>query len=342
MIEVINHGVLLRATKEPFESFAVLNPGCLLVDDILHMTYRAIAPGNYSTIGYAQFKDHQLLYRAKEPLLKIEHPFEQHGLEDPRLVYCEGTYYLFYVVYDGANTQVAYATADTLPAFTKQTVISSQLSYKKIQAVCRSKADNINYQYFCQRYLNVSPEQGQKLLWEKDSFIFPRKFASKFALVYRFFPEIRVIYFTDFHELTTDYWLNDFASGQDKTILAPHFPFENLFIGGGCPPVETADGWLLVYHAVSESNGKQSYQAAVALLDRDDPTHILGQLPYPLFTPNHSWEQEGNVSNVVFPTGAVSQNGRLFIYYGAADSEIAYCSVEIDNLLAELHKHPVH
>jgi predicted GH43/DUF377 family glycosyl hydrolase len=49
-----------------------------------------------------------------------------------------------------------------------------------------------------------------------------------------------------------------------------------------------------------------------------------------------NWERIGNVDNVVFPTGAVIDKNRLYIYYGAADKLIALKSVGLEELLHEL------
>ena len=336
MIKVTNHGVLLQPTTLEFESQAVLNPGCVLVDGILHMAYRAVAPGNYSSIGYAQFKDNQLIYRATEPILKSDRATEQHGIEDPRLVFYDGTYYLFYVAYDGTDAQVAYATATELPHFTKQGIISSRLSYKELQAECENQKPETSYGYFCTHYFKTSSPWRDSLIWEKDSFMFPRKINGQFALIYRFSPEIQVIFFDKFSDLTTDYWLKNFRDIRKDTVLVPEFPFEELFIGGGCPPIETEAGWLLIYHAVGQEDGKRIYRAGAALLDLHDPTRVIGRLPYPLFSPDHEWEKQGDVPNVVFPSGAVVEDGVLSIYYGAADSSIGYCTVNLADLVQEL------
>jgi predicted GH43/DUF377 family glycosyl hydrolase len=57
-----------------------------------------------------------------------------------------------------------------------------------------------------------------------------------------------------------------------------------------------------------------------------------------LFSPIEPWEKQGDVNNVVFPTGTVLKDGRLFIYYGAADKRIAAKSLDIKELLKELKK----
>lgn len=121
-------------------------------------------------------------------------------------------------------------------------------------------------------------------------------------------------------------------------MLEPKFQFENRYIGGGCPPIETAAGWLIIYHAVEDSSFGKIYHATAALLDLKNPQKVLGRLTEPLFSPQASWEKIGVTNNVVFPTGAVVRDKRLYIYYGAADKLIASKSVDLTELLTELTK----
>ena len=67
---------------------------------------------------------------------------------------------------------------------------------------------------------------------------------------------------------------------------------------------------------------------------------VIGRLKKPLFSPSEPWEKKGDVNNVVFPTGAVVQEGRLTLYYGAADKLIAAKSVDLEELVSELKNNP--
>jgi mannose-6-phosphate isomerase-like protein (cupin superfamily) len=155
-------------------------------------------------------------------------------------------------------------------------------------------------------------------------------------------PGIQVLYFDSFDQLTPEFWIEAFSRFEQKVMLEPRYPFEGRYIGGGCPPIEIPEGWLLIYHAVSgDDNGKHLYRAGIALLDKEDPTKVIGRLSCPFFSPQFSWEKEGVVPNVVFPTGAVIKDGRLLIYYGAADTHIASCSVDVAQVVTELLENPL-
>ena len=93
---------------------------------------------------------------------------------------------------------------------------------------------------------------------------------------------------------------------------------------------------MLIYHGVKDTVDGYSYSACAALVDIDDPRIEIARLPYALFSPDLQWELEGYVNNVVFPTGTALFDGRLYIYYGAADDRIAVASVELKELLTEL------
>ena len=111
---------------------------------------------------------------------------------------------------------------------------------------------------------------------------------------------------------------------------------ESKYIGGGCPPIETEQGWLVIYHGVEETDKGLVYSACAALLDLDDPSLEIARLPYALFSPEHDWELNGKVNNVVFPTGTSLFGDTLYIYYGAADEQIACASLSLSALISEL------
>jgi beta-1,2-mannobiose phosphorylase / 1,2-beta-oligomannan phosphorylase len=123
---------------------------------------------------------------------------------------------------------------------------------------------------------------------------------------------------------------------HNHIVLDPVHQHESAYIGGGCPPIETPHGWLIIYHGVEKTEKGFVYSACAALLDIDNPARVLARLPYALFSPEYDWELTGEVNNVVFPTGTSLFGNTLFIYYGAADSHIAIASVKLTDLVDEL------
>ncbi|MBI4457629.1 hypothetical protein HY633_01550 [Candidatus Uhrbacteria bacterium] len=335
MIEIRDEGVILEKSDLPFENQAVLNPACIEVDGVTHMFYRAVRRGDMvSTIGYCQLVDNKVIKRSAEPVIRPEFDYEKGGVEDPRIVLLDGTYYLFYTAFDEKNALIAYATSTDLKKFTKQGTISTKITYDEAEDLFRQSRVRDKYSFYEAYFKDIAGKDV--MLWEKDAFIFPRKFNGKFALVHRILPGIQILFFDDFKDLNDAFWRNYLKELNRYILLDSEFKFENRNIGGGCPPVWTKDGWLLIYHAVEDRPRGKVYHAAAALLDPEDPLKVIGRLPQPLFSPTSEEERLGDVNNVVFPTSAIVKDGRLFIYYGAADSRIMCKSVDLEELVGEL------
>jgi predicted GH43/DUF377 family glycosyl hydrolase len=109
-------------------------------------------------------------------------------------------------------------------------------------------------------------------------------------------------------------------------------------VGGGVPPIETENGWLLLYHGVDAG---RRYHAGALLLDLLDPTRILARLPYPVLSPTAPYETTGDYAGCVFPQGYFLERGELFISYGAGDKCTAVAKVRLADLLEALREHPV-
>lgn len=337
MLKIKDEGIILKPTRLMFESKAVFNPGCIEVNGITHMFYRAVDRQDISTIGYCQIKDNQVVNRWKRPILVPEHDYEKKGMEDPRITYLDGTYYLFYTAYDGINALIAYATSQDLVHFKKQGIISPRISYDEAEDIFRNSQVKEKYRMF---ELFYKETRGKNvLLFEKDACLFPQKFKGKFALIHRILPSIQLILFDKFAELNNSYWRQYLKNLGENVVIDPLYWYESRNIGGGCPPLKTEAGWLFIYHAVEDTPLGRIYHAAAALLDLENPLKVIGKLKEPLFSPKTPWEKTGVVNNVVFPTGAVVKNGRLFIYYGAADSCIGVKSIELNSLLTALKNH---
>ena len=326
----------MEKTDLEFENKAVLNPACIQVGDITHMFYRAISRNDISSMGYCQLKDNKVVKRLEKPVLFPEFDYEKNGVEDPRITYLDGVYYLFYTAYDGKDALISYATSRDLTHFVKQGLISPKISYDEAEDIFRWSGIREKYSMF--EILIKEKEGKDVLLFEKDASLFPQKIDGKFALLHRVLPGIQIIYFDKFSDLTDNHWRDYFKNLGNFIVLDPLFWFENRNVGGGCPPIETKDGWLIIYHAVEDTPLGKIYHAAAALLDLKNPMKVLGRLSEPLFSPKAPWEKSGVVGNVVFPTGAVVKDGKLYIYYGAADTVIAVKSVDITELLTELKK----
>ncbi|MBN2541392.1 winged helix-turn-helix domain-containing protein [bacterium] len=335
MINVYREGIILEPTKLKFENQAVLNPAVVQHGNTLHLFYRAVREGNYSTIGYCQLNGPlEVVERVKNPVLVPEFGYEKQGIEDPRVVFLDGTYYMFYTAYDGKNALAAYATSIDLETWEKKGIITPLISYDEAEDIFRSSKLKERYFFFESYYKDIVGKDV--LLWEKDVFIFPRKFNNKFALIHRILPDIQIVYFEDFKQLTLDFWKKYLENLSNYVVLESTYGYESRNIGGGAPVIEMEEGWLMIFHAVEDTNNGKIYHASAALLDKDDPGKVIGHLKKPLFSPTEDYERTGDVSNVVFPSGLAVFGEKLYIYYGAADKRIAVVSVYLNELIQEL------
>lgn len=339
MLQVKKEGILIEKTVLEFENEGVLNPAAIKDGDFVHLFYRAVQNGNHSSIGYCLLNGPLTIEnRNTKPILVPEFDYESHGIEDPRIVKIENIYYLTYTGFDGVNALGCLATSTDLIHFEKKGIMVPQITYKEFHQLSDINP-SIDSKYFrFNQHEGVVEKDGIKILvWDKNLIFFPRKINGKFCFMHRIRPEIQIVVAVQkLEDLTEEFWINYFINFNDYVVLSPKFDHEISYIGGGCPPIETEFGWLMIYHGVKDSLKGYVYSACAALLDLNNPQIEIARLPYPLFKPEFVWELKGEVNNVCFPTGSVVFDDKLYIYYGAADERIATASLSISELVNEL------
>lgn len=171
---------------------------------------------------------------------------------------------------------------------------------------------------------------------DKDAALFPRKIRGRYALLHR--PTIRG---------EAHVWLSfspDLRHWGEHQVLLETRPgwWDSHRIGIGPPPLETPEGWLVIYHGVRSTVSGSLYRVGLALLDLEDPTRVLRRTDEWVFGPHEPYERVGDVPGVTFPCGAVVDRagGELRMYYGAADSTVALATACLDDLLACLRESP--
>lgn len=169
------------------------------------------------------------------------------------------------------------------------------------------------------------------LPYNRNGVLFPRKINGKYAMLSR--PSDRGhtpfgdIYYSESPDLT--YW------GRHRYVMSPKGPWQSTKIGAGPIPIETKEGWLLIYHGVLTSCNGFVYHAGAALLDLDEPWRVLYRTAPYIISPQEYYECVGDVPNVVFPCAALTDapTGRIAIYYGAADTVTALAFAQVDELI---------
>ncbi len=156
----------------------------------------------------------------------------------------------------------------------------------------------------------------------KGMALFPRKIGGLYAMLSRQDNENIYLMFSD----NVHFW------NERKVLLTPAFPWELVQIGNCGSPIETDAGWLVLSHGVGPM---RKYSIGAFLLDRDDPSKVIGRLREPLLTPSPK-EREGYVPNVVYTCGALLHNDRLIIPYGLADHATGFATASLAEVLAAM------
>lgn len=167
---------------------------------------------------------------------------------------------------------------------------------------------------------------------DKDAALFPELFDGRYALIHR---PVSSYSYGEAH-----IWISfspDLVYWGDHQLLIEsrrtgHWDREK--VGLGPPPLRTTVGWLLLFHGVTSTAAGALYRAGLALLDLRDPTVVLARTDEWVFGPEAPYELTGNVPGVVFPTGWIADtNGRIRIYYGAADTCVGVATAQIEDLV---------
>lgn len=124
--------------------------------------------------------------------------------------------------------------------------------------------------------------------------------------------------------------------GQHRLVMkANHYGWQSKKIGAGPIPIETSEGWLMIYHGVLISCNGFVYSFGAALLDLEQPWKVLYRTAPYLLAPHELYECVGDTPNVTFPCAALSDpaTGRLVIYYGAADTTVCLAYAQVEELV---------
>lgn len=317
--------VLSPASHIHWASGAVFNAGAWCDGTTVHLFFRAIPAGynrieiegpdyfeghfgydNYvSYIGLATSTDGIHFEIDPKPVLAPDTDADRYGCEDPRISPLGDRFAMTYTALrepafgDEMGVQIGLATTRDFRTFEKHGAISPPIR-------------------------------------DKDAVLFPRPIGGRLGLIHRIVPDIQLAWFDSEAQLLKPgdaYWHEHVADLDRHVILRPEYPWECKKIGAGPPPIETPEGWLLIYHGV---DAQHVYRGGAALLDLDDPSRVIARLPYPILEPSLEWELHGDVPNVVFPQGAAVRGDELLLYYGAADRHVGLATASMRELLDAL------
>lgn len=170
------------------------------------------------------------------------------------------------------------------------------------------------------------------LPFNRNGVLFPRKIGGSYAMLSRPSDSGHTpfgdIYFSESPDLV--HW------GRHRHVMAPiPLTWQSTKIGAGPTPIETDEGWLVLYHGVLTSCNGFVYSMGAALLDLEEPWNVLARGRDYLLSPQVVYEQVGDVPNVVFPCAALvdREADRVSIYYGAADTVVCLAHAHLSEIV---------
>lgn len=174
--------------------------------------------------------------------------------------------------------------------------------------------------------------------YNRNGVLFPRKFNNKFKVLSRCSDNGHTPFGDIFSSDSPDlvHW------GCHRHVMERGGSgwWQGTKIGAGPTPIETDEGWIMIYHGVTLTCNGYVYSMGGAILDKDEPSKVLYRSKDYLLTPEESYEEVGFVPNVVFPCSClVNGDGRVVLYYGAADSYVALAFTTIDRLVKFIKEH---
>lgn len=181
------------------------------------------------------------------------------------------------------------------------------------------------------------------LPYNRNGVLFPRKIQGKYAMVSR--PSdtghtpFGDIFFSESPDLT--YWgKHRFVMG---TVKGDESAWQITKIGPGPVPIETSEGWLLIYHGVINTCNGFVYRMGCALLDIDEPFKVKIRSKDYILGPEEIYECMGDVPNVTFPCATLTDadTGKICIYYGCADSVTGIAFTTVDELISHMKNNPL-
>lgn len=241
----------------------------------------------------------------KSPTIQAEpdlYPEERWGIEDPRITWME----------DLQKWAVTYTSFSRTGPLISLALTSDFTNYERHGPI-------------------MSPD-------DKDAALFPRRFNGKYMLIHR--PS------SDGHK--AHIWI---SSSTDLKSWGEHQILLNARNGGwwdadkiglSAQPLETSDGWLILYHGVKHTAAGAIYRLGLALLALENPSKVLKRSNEWIFGPEEPYEKFGDVNDVVFPCGWIldEADGTVRMYYGGADSCICLATANLCELLEYMNNCP--
>ncbi len=309
----------LLSPGETWSSFGLFNPAAIEASGKTVLLFRAQDRDHTSRIGYAESADGLHFTERPDPVLSPRTPYEQGGgVEDPRVLRINGTYYL---TYTGYNRQAHRAVGGRRAR-----------SISDAQLCLATSTDLIHWN---RKGVILPAYKGTwNTQWTKSGAIVGEKIDGKWWMYYLGTRKDSDGVSRDYMGLASSDDLLHWSDATSEPVLPRHpGAFDSRVMEPGPPPFLTQQGILLLYNGADDH---LVYRPGWVLFDRRDPRRILSRCDKPFAAPTLAWEKIGNVPNVIFLEGAVAKGNLrgdsldLMGYYGAADKYIGALDVRVN------------
>jgi len=167
--------------------------------------------------------------------------------------------------------------------------------------------------------------------FNRNGVLFPRKIGGQYAMLHRPSDPGHTPFGDIFYCTSPDlvHW------GRHRWVFGPKDGWQWAKVGAGPVPIETDEGWLMIYHGVRITCSGFVYSAGAALLDLEKPWKVLYRTRKYILAPTELYERVGDVPCVVFPVATLldRKTGRLALYYGCADTCVGLAYAQLSDLV---------
>lgn len=294
---------ILTPSIWPYRVNSVFNAGAVMFNNKVLLLVRVEDMRGFSHFCKATSDDGITNWKIdSKPTMESEvekYPEEFYGIEDPRIVKLEEENGY------GSNYAIIYTSFSKGGPLVSLAMTNDFVSFRKIGVV-------------------MTPD-------DKDASLFPNKFQGRWALLHRPTPSNPAI--------GAHIWISyspDLIHWGHSSVLLPARQgswWDANKIGLGPPPIETSEGWLIIYHGVRQTAAGNIYRLGLAMLDLEDPRKVIKRCDEWVFGPHEVYERIGDVPDVTFPCGVVVKDDTLYMYYGAADTTIGVATASMSSIL---------
>ncbi|NUN94952.1 MAG: glycoside hydrolase family 130 protein [Candidatus Omnitrophica bacterium] len=167
--------------------------------------------------------------------------------------------------------------------------------------------------------------------YNRNAVLFPRKIGGEYVMLHRPSDNGHTPFGDIFIARSPDliHW------GKHRWVMGPRDGWQSTKVGAGPVPIETPEGWVLIYHGVLTSCNGFVYSAGAAILDLEQPWKVLHRTRRYILAPRETYECVGDVPNVTFPVAAIHDPATddLAVYYGAADTCTCLATCKLADLI---------